>query len=257
MPSHPTVAPANLSIPKSRKAVRLSALLDRHLAAYALVASAAGVSATAAAQTPNRNTIDYTPANIPYGATLGSHGSYIMNIDVNHDGITDVVIDAEAYGSYSHARDAGYYWALARWTAPIGNGGMRLPLVSGMEIGPMRTFASSGLFAKTISSYRYGRRHERNGCEGPFKNRTAYQGIRFMVGNETHYGWVQLSVNCGPDYDAVQGTITGYAYNMLPDARIAAGQTESGAPAKEEKLTIPGTLGALSLGSAGLPLWRN
>jgi hypothetical protein len=254
--SSSTVAPVDLSIPKSRKAARVSALLDRHLAAYALVASAAGASATAVAQTPNRNTIDYTPADITYESSLGSHGSHIVNIDLNHDGITDIVIDWQAYGSYSHARDAGYYWALAAWSAPIGNGGMGLPLASGIEIGPMRTFVSGGLFAKTISSYRDGRRHERDGCEGPFKNRTTYLGIRFMAGNETHYGWVHLSVNCGPDYDGVQGTITGYAYNMLPDGRIAAGQKESGKPTKKEESTIPGTLGALSLGSTGLPLWR-
>lgn len=46
-----------------------------------------------------------------------------------------------------------------------------------------------------------------------------YLGLRFMIGPDTHYGWVRLSVTPGAD----SITIKDYAYELLPNIGITAG----------------------------------
>ncbi len=68
-----------------------------------------------------------------------------------------------------------------------------------------------------------------------------FVGVKFTDGGNTHYGWIQVAVN-GTATDA---TITGYAYNDVPDGPITAGQVPEA-----------GSLALLALGSAGLTAWR-
>ncbi len=53
-------------------------------------------------------------------------------------------------------------------------------------------------------------------------NDTAYLGLKLKINNESHYGWVRLNV----DYLESNFTILDYAYNIVPDAYIRAGQTD-------------------------------
>ena len=47
-----------------------------------------------------------------------------------------------------------------------------------------------------------------------------YIGVRFMIGSNTHYGWVRLSVTANAD----SITIKDYAYEVLPGVGLTAGQ---------------------------------
>jgi hypothetical protein len=47
-----------------------------------------------------------------------------------------------------------------------------------------------------------------------------YLGVRFVAGNNTHYGWIRLSVNNGSS----QITVKDMAYQALPNTGLTAGQ---------------------------------
>jgi hypothetical protein len=66
------------------------------------------------------------------------------------------------------------------------------------------------------------------------------------MGGEVHYGWARLSVTLGHQrqFDDVIGTLTGYAYETVPDHPIIAGRITG-----PDVITLqPGTLGGLALG---------
>jgi hypothetical protein len=54
-----------------------------------------------------------------------------------------------------------------------------------------------------------------------------YLGLKFKIGSETHYGWARLSVreSFHGVLPLVTPTITGYAYETVPDRGITAGRT--------------------------------
>src|SRR5258708_13724567 len=63
---------------------------------------------------------------------------------------------------------------------------------------------------------------------GAFKRVTdRYLGVRFLIGGQMHEGWVRLTMKCG--LDGVSGTITGYAFDTVPnETGLAAGQIRGG-----------------------------
>jgi hypothetical protein len=192
------------------------------------------------------NTIQYTSANINISGGVGSHGGFTVNLDLNGDGITDVgaVLGASGYSSGSANRS--YYQAQADWFAPVGNGGIERPLTTGMEIGPNNNFVDGGLLVRSVLSHRERSHHRKEACAGPFADRTAYLGVRFVISGETQFGWVRTSITC--EGTAFSGTISGYAYNTIANQPLRAGATRSGTPAQRDA-AVPGTLGVLSLGS--------
>jgi hypothetical protein len=76
--------------------------------------------------------------------------------------------------------------------------------------------------------------------------RDRYLGLKFVINGEVHYGWARLSVTLGHQrqFDDVSGTLTGYAYETVPEKPIIAGQI-----AGPDVITAqPETLGGLALG---------
>jgi hypothetical protein len=120
-----------------------------------------------------------------------------------------------------------------------------------------------------------------------FRKDNRYLGLQFQINGQTHYGWARLSVrnfNAGE----MEVGISSFAYETEPNTAIRAGQTKdktatsslsrapgaafsssgsgalartSSGPTSEVFVTSqpepePATLGALSLGSSGLAMWR-
>jgi len=73
-----------------------------------------------------------------------------------------------------------------------------------------------------------------------------YLGLKFIVDGEVHYGWARLSVTLShrPVYEGVSATLTGYAYETIPDKTIVAGRTTG----RDVVKVPPGTLGSLARG---------
>jgi hypothetical protein len=94
--------------------------------------------------------------------------------------------------------------------------------------------------------------------KGAFKHVTdKYLGVRFLIDGQMHEGWVRLTMK--QSFGDISGTITGYAYDTVPnETGLAAGQIRSREDATEapEDAAKPATLGMLGLGAAGLELWR-
>jgi hypothetical protein len=74
------------------------------------------------------------------------------------------------------------------------------------------------------------------------KNR--YLGLKFVIKGKTHVGWARLSATWPP----VQATLTGYAYETIPNKSIVAGRTKG----PDVVAVQPATLGHLAHGAA----WR-
>ena len=79
-------------------------------------------------------------------------------------------------------------------------------------------------------------------ARGNFYDPVAYAGVRFENESGTHYGWIRFE---NPTGSPVGGSITGYAYETIPDQGIIAGA-----------IPEPGTVGLLSVGALGIFLVR-
>jgi hypothetical protein len=67
-----------------------------------------------------------------------------------------------------------------------------------------------------------------------------YLGLKFKIGGKTHYGWARLNVG---GFGSLVATITGYAYETIPNKPIVAGRTHG-----PDVIVRHGTLGELAAG---------
>jgi hypothetical protein len=251
----------------SRTAVKLTDSTNRHLNMYALTATAAGVGLMALAQ-PAQAKIIYTPAHVNFSQHPG------VTLDLNHDGIGDFVL---ALGSRVESDFvSGYAVAYAprsnnkdEIVATSARGGAQaVALRAGERIGPGRIFGEEDIlvahgthFGKGSSSMYWLKGEWGNGGKG-LKDR--YLGLKFMISGKVHFGWARVTVTTsGKTFTA---TLTGYAYETIPNKSIIAGKTKGpddgtiGEQASPASLAAPAatpvTLGLLALGSPGLSVWR-
>jgi len=88
---------------------------------------------------------------------------------------------------------------------------------------------------------------------GPWMNKgkgvkNRYLGLRFVTQGKTHYGWARLTVPPG----SAAGTLTGYAYETIPNKSIIAGKTHG-----NDVITLePASLGHLARGASAISAWR-
>ena len=136
----------------SRTPCKLSDLLHHRLNAYALAASAAGVSLLALAD-PAQAKIVYTPAGVTFGGTPCGSGSDVGNysLDLNHDGIADFEFGwsgSGGSGCSSGRNDLVVQPTGSNGVAGSSNWAFRLR--GGTLIGPQQSF-SGGLMASFFS----------------------------------------------------------------------------------------------------------
>jgi hypothetical protein len=202
---------------QSRKIVKLSDSLHRELTSYVLAAGAAGVSVLALAP-PCEGQIVYTPAH----EFIDRNG--MMLIDLNHDGITDVMV-REVFWTYGVNGDfpGNSVQAVTRKGSGIrwrSQSRSAFPMVRGSEIGSTFRFRSGAevMIEATNFGVYYGGSWSENATD-------RFLGIRFRIGEETHYGWARLSVRLGTPKHGIGVLLTGYAYEAQPDTPIRAGDT--------------------------------
>jgi hypothetical protein len=233
---------------RPRTKAELSKSLNHQLNTYALAAGAAGVGLLALAL-PAEAKIIYTPA----------HANMVppLPVDLNHDGIVDFYVNS-FFDSGEHGLSACQY----RLTDVSGS----IFCSSSRGTNAIRTSVDSK-GRKFGAALRYGEKIEHgeqfgkskvmlggvwtdNGSAtrwyGPWLNggkgvKHRYLGLKFKIKGRFHFGWARLTVKTTQnDFTA---TLTGYAYETIPDKGIIAGQTKG--PDVEEQ---PATLGRLALG---------
>jgi hypothetical protein len=225
---------------------------------YALAAGAAGVGVLALSL-PTEAKIIYTPAHVTIG--VGQH----YKLDLNHDGITDFTLmntrnngdstvfyslfEKPAEGNAVEARyDHNHLFILAK------------ALWRGARIQAGRPFKhKSALMASVL----YG--PGGTASYGSWVNVSGrYLGLRFKINGQTHYGWARLSVSLKNQGRGMTATLTGYAYETIPNKSIIAGETkgpdDGNIDGSDAALTVPipepDMLGALAIGARGLSIWR-
>jgi hypothetical protein len=235
--------------PRHQKAANLSHSVRNRLNSYALAATAAGVGALALAQ-PADARIIYTKVH----HVIGFGTSY--DLDLNHDGTIDFVFKHVNAGTSGQNRD------ILSLAPAAGNGfllGMRTDcktcpalVISGYGITSVGHFSGKSVVLAHASAL-LGSNTFWGGRWADVSN--GYLGLKFKIGSETHYGWARLSVR-----ERVHGvqpivtpTITGYAYETIPDTGIIAGRThgtENAEPAafRDANTPKPGALGMLAVG---------
>jgi hypothetical protein len=217
------------------------------LAGYVVAATAGGLTAAYAAQpAPEAGNIVYTPANISFG----NFGTGSFPLDLNHDGKVDITIWYSNTSFRSSGGGCAGQNGNVRDVPAVGNGAILTPLLRGAVIGGADSF--KGGKSRMAYGFEDGcSGHGSYGFGGPFANVTdEYLGVRFLINGQTHYGWVRVSITASVAH--VSGSISGYAYNTVPNQIIIAG--EGTVPSHSKP--IPASLGLLSQGANGLRYWR-
>ena len=240
--------------PRSRKTARLSRTIHKQLNMYAFAAGAAGAGMLALA-VPAQGRIVYTPDNqkIP--------PSQELSLDLNHDGINDFIF-SNFYSSTSSTLNLsiGPENPSNEIFSTGGNGHSTFAaaLLAGRKIGP------HGRFRKLLGDGMANGEDPNGKCQGPWVNaHERYLGLKFIIKGEIHFGWARLNVRCVYPH-AINATLTGYAYETIPNKPIIAGQMkgldDATVEGSDAALTAPtrkpAALGLLAMGSPGLSVWR-
>jgi hypothetical protein len=230
-----------------RKLADLSQSFRQRLNSYALAASAAGVGVLALAPPANAKIV-YTPA---HKLITPNH---TIPLDLNHDRIADfrlkdIRFTTSPFG-FSHiamlsvvparnANKAAGYSAFNQHYASA--------LKAGVSIGPKGKFASGPRVMANVYSDTGAHQGTAGQCLGPWGNVVnRYLGLKFLVQGKVHFGWARLSVSCS-GFVNVDATLTGYAYETIPNKPIITGKTKG-----PDIITLQrGSLGRLAQGSAG------
>jgi hypothetical protein len=239
----------------ARKTHVLSPSFCRRLNCYGLQAGAAGVGLLALVQ-PSEAKIIYTRAH----HVISGGDSY--NLDLNHDGMTDLTLQVRRSRFCTTDGTCHYFESLraqlARNNRVVHNVFGAVAMKSGMGIGHNNEFGGE---RQSMAAVGTGTSSSAGGSWVNVKNR--YLGVKFSIKGVTHYGWARLSVQVQPT-PQITATLTGYAYETTPNKPIVAGQTKGtddhSVGQAEAALKAPtpklATLGLLAVGSPGLSIWR-
>jgi hypothetical protein len=249
--------------PRARKTFDFSEAVHQQLNAYALAASAAGVTLLALSQ-PSDAKIVYTPVH----KIIGKNTSY--QLDLNRDGITDFTIKNShcSYNQSSRTSCQVDSWNLLS-VAPAGNnaveatGGplrLALDLGRGARIPDHRNFIGRATMLSQCKGFCNASSTGTSRIYGLWRNvANRYLGLKFKIKGKTHYGWARLSVKASKSPYEITAVLTGYAYETIPGKAIVAGVTKGPDDAEPDasiSMPVPATLGALAMGAPGLLIWR-
>jgi hypothetical protein len=230
--------------------------INQQLSMYALAASAASVGVLAMVQ-PADGKIIYTPTH----KIIKVHEHY--HLDLNHDGITDFTIQIRRVATNgSNLSTLGALFPKhnavegGKTNSSIGRGPYAFALQRGALIGPKQSFPANLMaLAGTIdgiSEYAGQWLHANN----------LYLGLKFQIRGKTRYGWARLSV-VSTKTSITSATLTGYAYETIPNKPIIAGNTKDADEignlqwaGLHDTVSSSATLGALAAGSPALSVWR-
>jgi hypothetical protein len=164
-------------------------------------------------------------------------------LDLNRDGTTDFLIQEIGNGFSSDRLLAKEEFGNAVQGSIIQGMHYASALKRGARIGPRQHFISGGNSGETMIRVWYDQDFVTNYTYGKWINvNHRYLGLKFKIKGKVHYGWARLSVH---NYiNDITDTLTGYAYETIPNQPIIAGKTHG----KHEA-----TLGHLATGASAIP----
>jgi len=225
---------------RPRKPANFSQSLHDRLNMYALAASAAGVGVVALAQSAEAKIV-YTPAH----HVIGLKQRYALAL--NHKFADFLFTNTQCVGTSWPCTSVA--WASLA-VVSASSKGTKIPnevvggqhwasaLKRGAHISQGQEFSRSADMAAQYASF------GRSGTTGPWVNVTdRYLGLRFKIGGKLHYGWARFNVTVVKGKFEIVATLTGYAYETIPNKPIIAGKTNG-----PDVVAQPATLGSLALG---------
>jgi hypothetical protein len=255
----------------ARTPSNFSESINQQLNLYALAAGAAGVGMLASAP-PAEARIVYTPANIPIVEDGG-----LVELDLNHDGVNDFQF-SNSYTTSGVRRPqtsnndlSGIPFLGVLRVAPAQNSNRvwavnsksvlcAAALPKGTRVGPRSPFQPG--HSSLVMAHERGFSTLTNTTYGPWvKVRRAFLGLKFVISGKAHFGWARIRM--GRNGNEFVATITGYAYETVPNKSIVTGKTKApdGIGADQpvslrRRRTQTAALGLLAMGSPGISLWR-
>jgi len=243
--------------------------LHQRLNTYALAASAAGVSLLALGQ-PAEARIVYTKTDVVIG--YGGVSNYMLELtNSGHADFSFTYSHHSSEESPNHLRQlapATGGFSTALWVRAgkgyasneiWGHGPFAAALRAGVRVG------RGGQFQRGHSEMAWhGCNPESCNAYGSWlKVQNRYLAFKFFINGAAHYGWARLSCSTKR---IVGATLTGYAYETVPNKPIVTGRTKGPDDADGDGQTDPAalntpapqpaTLGVLALGARGLSIWR-
>jgi hypothetical protein len=281
------IRPALPSKNVSRKPATLNTNLNKALISYVAAACAAGGTILAEA-IPAEGEIIYTPTHTPILA-----GSPV-SLDLNHDGVIDFVLSNNlndpkgfdrhpscspcTFGEHgslkaSPQQAGNAIWGVTSSVYQLGSRSQRRkrqqkkpntvkeaaaaePWGVVVGNGPGRSFQSQALPMDSSNSFYYfggGGTVNSFGAWGKGRRGTGpYLGFKFLIDGEIHYGWARVNVNA--NFLDLSATLTGYAYESVPNRPILTGFTHGSLDASSDasqqtQPPVAGSLGQLAAGA--------
>jgi hypothetical protein len=255
-----------------RRTARLGKELERSLSAYACAAAAAGVSLLAMTRSAEAKIV-YTPADVKIAINGG-----LVPLDLNHDGVTDFVFSNSFHSIYTFSSPSfarlfvgtgagnarNKFWGRGVMTSR-GRNRFASALRAGFTVGANKSYfqkSPKALMARLDVDYlpNLGRaattyRYTSHTSGQWLYTRHRYLGLRFMISGQVHYGWARVAVTrTGKGYgkNSIEATLTGYAYETVPNKPIITGKTKG----PDVVIFDPASLGHLAQGAFGSPVWR-
>lgn len=201
---------------------QLSESLHKRLNAYALAASAAGVSVLVSAQ-PAEAKIIYTSAHVRIPP------SHSYAIDMNQDGVTDITLSNVYRGLGTTYLN--YFWAKpSGQNAVLSSGGVAAVLRRGVVIGSQAPFPPGEQLMLKVAHFCSRTTQGGGSCfttrAGLWGQKDAYLGLKFFISGKVHYGWLRLKVGWGRKEGLrIRPLLQGYAYETIPNKPIVTGKT--------------------------------
>jgi hypothetical protein len=221
-----------------------SELFHRCLNAYALTAGAAGVSLLALAE-PSAGEIIYTRTH----HVIANGGSY--SLDLNHDGVNDLTIENKYFHYCTHT-DTFCKTSETLAAKLAGTNKAVYDVYGAVAMKPRMRIGHGNAFRGGVERMVYCTVQLSYPIGSWINVNNRYLGIKFKIKGKTHYGWARLSVQVQLPL-TITATLTGYAYETIPNRPIIAGKTKG-----PDVITVqPGSLGHLAAGAWATPAWRS
>jgi len=218
---------------RSRRPSELPESLHCRLNSYALAASAAGVGILALAQ-PAEAKIVYTKTHLVIA------GGERYNLDLNRDKITDFSVVNFFTTTCPDSCVQLLYLKPPAGNSEVGYVNSFIHFAAAMKKGSVVGLKAHFLAGSAVMREAFSTQPS----VGPWNNvKNRYLGFRFRIKGRIHYGWARLNVT-GSGLGTIVATMTGYAYETIPNKAIVAGRTKG----TEDSVDQLGTLGGLALG---------